>query len=150
LTQAYAVVANDGKFVELNPFTEITDYQGHVIYSKPPSEGKRILSEKTAQNLYDILSDREARLSMFGYSPQFEFGNETIAIKTGTSNDNKDNTAFSFSPNVVVGTWMGNNDNSSMFNVASGYVGSSSLMHDITEKVLEDIKVNNSLTLNKN
>ncbi len=150
LTQAYSTVANDGVYIELSPIVQIADHQGNIIFSKTNDEGKRILSPETAESLYSILSDKSARATMFGYSPQFEFGEALIAIKTGTSNDNRDNTAFAFSPELVVGTWMGNNDNSSMWNVTSGYVGASSIMHDVTAQVLVESQDINPLTLNQN
>lgn len=147
LTQAYAVTANDGVLVSMTPFLKITDHYGHTIFTAQQNKSQRVLSEKTANEIFGILSDTNARRAMFGYSPQFNFGPEKIAIKTGTSNDNKDNTAFAFSDKMVVGTWVGNNDNSPMWNVASGYVGSSSIMHDVTQKVLDDLSAQNSLAL---
>ncbi len=136
LTQAYGVVANNGQRVPFNPFLLVTNHQGYTVYKKTIEEIP-VLSSKTAQSIYDILSDGGARAPAFGRSYQFEFQGRKVGIKTGTSNDNVDNTAFAFMPSMVVGTWMGNNDNTPMYNIASGYVGASAIMHSITQQALQ-------------
>lgn len=140
-TQAYAVIANDGAKVDIDPFIQIKDYQGKVFYEKKSAisqnEKQQIISPKTARQIFTILSDSNARMAMFGSSSQFYFNGEKIAIKTGTSDNTRDNTAFAFNDSFVIGTWMGNNDNSPMYNVASGYVGATSIMHDVALKMIE-------------
>jgi membrane peptidoglycan carboxypeptidase len=138
LTQAYGVVANHGKLLTFDGVETITDHSGNMIYKKDITHQTQVLSEKTSAQIYDILSDSKARIPAFGISPQFEFPGVKVGIKTGTSNNDIDNTAFAFTPNLVVGTWMGNNDNTPMYNIASGYVGASAIMHDITKKALEN------------
>jgi penicillin-binding protein 1C len=146
LTQAYGVVANKGKLLPFDGIESITDHQGNTIYKKNIANQTQVLSEKTSNEIYDILSDSKARIPAFGISPQFDFPGVKVGIKTGTSNNDVDNTAFAFTPHLVVGTWMGNNDNTPMYNIASGYVGASAIMHDITQKALENQTIAVSLS----
>lgn len=46
-----------------------------------------------------------------------------MAVKTGTTNDKRDNWAIGWTPNLLVTTWVGNNDNSPMGKIASEYRG---------------------------
>lgn len=139
LTRAYSIIANDGKNVELHAIESISDYKGRSIYSHKPAPGSQIVSSDTSRKIFDILSDNNARLAAFGRSSQLEFANTQVAIKTGTSNDNKDNVAMAFTPDFVIGVWVGNNDSSSMWNIASGYVGATNIMHSIAQRVIDTI-----------
>src|SRR5581483_8150283 len=105
---------------------------------------KQIISQQTAENIFNILSDNNARLPAFGHSSDFEFGSNKIAIKTGTSNDDKDNVAMAFSKDLVVGVWVGNNNGESMDNIASGYVGATNIMHTVVNKELTDLANTNN------
>jgi membrane peptidoglycan carboxypeptidase len=139
LTQAYGVIANDGQDIEIDPFISIKDYDGNVLYEKKnTADSKQIVKKETAQAIYTILSDPNARAAMFGSPEQFDFPGAQVAIKTGTSNDDRDNTAFAFTSDFVVGTWMGNNDYTPMRNIASGYSGATSIMYTVTAELLEN------------
>ena len=61
----------------------------------------------------------------------------TIAVKTGTTDDKRDNWTIGWTPNVLVATWVGNNDNSPMGNVASGVTGAAPIWRRI---ILEALK----------
>jgi hypothetical protein len=58
-------------------------------------------------------------------------------VKTGTTNDRRDNWTLGGNDNAMVGVWVGNNDNSPMLNVASGVSGASPIWRRI---VLESLK----------
>jgi len=53
-----------------------------------------------------------------------------IAVKTGTTNDMKDNWTIGWSQEIIVGAWVGNNDNTSMKRVASGITGASPIWRE--------------------
>ncbi len=148
LTSAYSVVANNGKSVNLHIIKSITDYDNKIIYKTKSESHQQIISPNTAKSIFNILSDTNAKLPAFGHSADFDFGANQVAIKTGTSNDNKDNVAMAFTQDFVVGVWVGNNNGESMDNIASGYVGATNIMHTVVTKVLDNIakeKANNSL-----
>ena len=135
LTQAYQVVANQGTKVSLSLIDQISNYQGQVIFQNQPTT-TQVISPQTASTLYSILSDPKLRQDAFGHPAYFSFPNHQVAIKSGTSNDLRDNATVSFTPDFIVATWVGNNDSTSMRHVASGYSGASVIMHQITSYLL--------------
>ena len=60
-----------------------------------------------------------------------------IAVKTGTTNNLRDNWTIGYSPDRLVAVWVGNNDNSSMSYVASGVTGASPIWRKITDELLK-------------
>ncbi len=142
LTQAYQVVADHGEKQPLHMITRISDYQGTVLYQES-QVSERVLSEKTAQQLSEILSSPAARQAMFGRPAYFDFGSNAVAIKTGTSNNLKDNVAVAFTDSFVVATWTGNNSGEPMSNVASGQTGATPIMHQATSIVLQELTATN-------
>ncbi|OGJ38956.1 MAG: hypothetical protein A3A82_02320 [Candidatus Pacebacteria bacterium RIFCSPLOWO2_01_FULL_47_12] len=136
LAQAYQVVAHAGEKLPLHLITRITTHGGKVLHQQQPDPA-RVLSTQTANELRTILSDQAARAVMFGSSEFFTFDSESVAIKTGTSNNFKDNVAIAFADNFVVAAWVGNNSGMSMSRVTSGQTGATPIMHSTTQLVLE-------------
>ena len=85
--------------------------------------------------LYNILSNPDNRDISFWVNSIL---NTSIrqAVKTWTSSDFRDNIIVSYHPDLVVGIWIGNNDNSSMIWV-SGITWAWYLWHQIIEKSIE-------------
>ena len=80
----------------------------------------------------DILADNGARTAAFGSNSILNVPGKTVAVKTGTTDRKKDNLAVGYTPSVVVGVWVGNNDNSDMSPVvASGITGASPIWNKI-------------------
>ncbi|KKT18967.1 MAG: penicillin-binding protein, 1A family, nonfunctional [Candidatus Nomurabacteria bacterium GW2011_GWB1_43_7] len=73
-----------------------------------------VLPKNTALLISDILSDNEARTPTFGARSPLYIPGENIAVKTGTTNNNKDAWTIGYTPSIVVGVWAGNNDNTPM------------------------------------
>jgi penicillin-binding protein 1C len=142
LTQAYQVVADHGEKQPLHIISRISDYQGTILYQESHMS-ERILTEKTAQQLSEMLSSPVARQAMFGRPAYFDFGSNAVAIKTGTSNNLKDNVAVAFTDSFVVATWTGNNSGEPMSNIASGQTGATPIMHQATSIVLQELTATN-------
>jgi len=83
------------------------------------------------------LSDDNARLLAFGAHSMLDTG-RSIAVKTGTTNDQRDNWTIGWSRNFIVGSWVGNNDNSPMKRVASGVTGASPIWRKIVNAMIKD------------
>lgn len=124
LVSAYSSFANGGIKVEPVSILQVEDKDGKIIFKHHPVEGKRVMSEGEAFLINNILSDNSARTAAFGANSLLNTG-RPIAVKTGTTNDMIDNWTIGWSQEVIVGTWVGNNDNSSMLRVASGVTGAS-------------------------
>lgn len=137
LATVYGTVANSGKRVDPDPILEIKDSQGETIYKKEPTESQ-VLDPGVAFIVSDILSDNKARSMEFGPNSPLNIPNHKVSVKTGTTDNKRDNWTVGFTPNVVVATWVGNNDNSPMSqNLASGITGAAPMWNKIITKMLE-------------
>jgi len=113
MASAYGVFANDGI---KNPYTgilEVQDLTGKILEQYQPNP-QEVLPKNTALTVSDILSDNQARIPTFGVNSVLQIPNEEVAVKTGTTNDNKDAWTIGYTPSIVVGVWAGNNDNTPM------------------------------------
>jgi len=137
LTGAYSAFMNGGYKVDPTAILKVEDKDGKVLEQHEPKKVKRVLSEEDAFLIANILSDNEARKEVFGPNSLLNVSGRQIAVKTGTTNDRRDNWAIGGGPNLIVGTWVGNNDNSEMKQVASGVSGASPIWRKI---LLEGLK----------
>lgn len=138
---AYGVFANKG--VKMEPITilEVKDNNGKTLYKAKKKEGKKVLSEEIAFLISHILLDNNARSDAFGTNSLLNVAGKTVAVKTGTTDEKRDNWTIGYTPSYVVGVWVGNNDNSPMNPaIASGVTGASPIWHDIMVRVLKDKK----------
>src|SRR5262249_40392085 len=87
-----------------------------------PTAGRQVLGPKSEQIAYlitNILSDNVARQYMFGPDNVMQMpDNRPVAAKTGTSNEFRDSWALGYTPEVTIGVWVGNSDNTPMEEVA--------------------------------
>ncbi len=136
LAQAYATFANGGLTVEEDPFLEIFDYKGKTIYQNECAlfdkcQAVRTLSVETSYLITDILTDNGARIPAFGPNSVLVIPGQQVAVKTGTTNSLRDNWTFGYTKDLVVSTWVGNNDNRPMSYIASGVTGASPMWQKI-------------------
>ncbi len=121
ITSAYGVFANNGIKSEINPIIEIKNKDGNILYKKDVIQ-KNILDKEIALKISNILSDNNARAPAFGFSSALYFENKDVAVKTGTTNDYKDAWIIGYTPNIVVGAWAGNNNNTPMEKKVAGFI----------------------------
>jgi membrane peptidoglycan carboxypeptidase len=141
-TSAFGVFANGGIRIPPHAINQVTDPQGNLIY-KFISPGTRVISKQVAFMMTNVLSDNDSRTFEFGkcsalylYSnsqTQCYQGNpgtiRPAAVKTGTSQDFRDNLTVGYTSDYVMGVWAGNNDDSPMINV-TGVDGAGPIWHD--------------------
>ncbi len=132
MTNAYAVFAHEGTWHKYNIFLEVRDKNGNVIL-KPTTENKQAIPSAVAYIISSILSDNQARQDTFGNSLTIS---RTAAVKTGTTNDYRDSLTIGYTPQIVVGVWVGNNDNTPMSSVA-GSSGAGPIWRQIMEAALK-------------
>ena len=137
LTAAYAALANGGQRIEPVGISRITDHAGGLIYQQPATlnPGPRVMDARTAYLITDILSDEYARRSTFGAGSPLRL-NRPAAAKTGTTQDWRDNWTVGYTPNLVVGVWVGNADNEPMRHV-SGVTGAAPIWRDVMNALLK-------------
>jgi penicillin-binding protein 1C len=140
---AFGVFANNGLRIDLTPILKIEDYQGNVLESidletEQPS-GTRAISSEVAYLISHMLLDNNAREGAFGSQSELVIRDHTVSVKTGTTDDLRDNWTIGFTPSYLVSTWVGNNDNSPMNPwIVSGVSGAAPIWHDIMTYVLKD------------
>lgn len=123
MSAAYGAFANGGFKVEPEFILKVEDADGEVLFEKKEVKKSRVLDERVAFLINSILSDNNARLITFGENSYLNLGSRSVAVKTGTTNDMRDNWTVGWTSDVLIGVWVGNNDNSPMKNVASGVSG---------------------------
>ncbi|MBP7740908.1 penicillin-binding protein [Candidatus Woesebacteria bacterium] len=136
LTTAYSSFANYGEKVEPVAILKIEDKDGNVVYDYRHLEGRRVFLPQEAFLINNILSDNFARAIAFGTSSLLNIS-PNVAVKTGTTNDQRDNWAIGWSQEVIVAAWVGNNDNSEMKSVASGVSGATPIWRNIMVAALD-------------
>jgi penicillin-binding protein 1C len=141
MVTAYGVFANGGYRIDLHPILKVTNSNGKIIdqYHPPTSPifGKQVIPPGVAFIISDILADNNARLIDFGFDNELKIGKKYVSAKTGTTNDFRDNWTFGYTPNYVVGVWVGNNDNSPMNGLASGITGAAPIWHDLMAHMID-------------
>ena len=135
LTAAYGAFANGGRVVHPTLILDVRDADGALIYRAPPGLGEQVLDERVAWLITDILSDNLARAPTFTQHSALQIG-RPAAAKTGTTTDYRDNWTIGYTPDLVVGVWVGNADQSSMA-ASTGAIGASPIWHRFMRSVLQ-------------
>ena len=133
----YGSLANEGRKVELNPILRITNYQGEILEEKNEIKEKTALPEEVAFIISNILADNSARAMEFGLNSPLNIPNHTVSVKTGTTDNKRDNWTIGYTPNILTAVWVGNNDNSPMNpRLASGITGAAPIWNKIMNNLL--------------
>lgn len=157
MTKAFSAFPNRGKVKDLISILKIENKNGQVIYQhndlnikkdikKPLSypnfliiNGKKVISEETAFLISHILLDNNARTIAFGPTSYLNIPGKAVSVKTGTTDDKRDNWTIGFTPNFLVAVWVGNNDNSPMHPyLASGISGAAPIWNKIMTYLLKN------------
>lgn len=139
MSTVYGALANGGLKIDLNPILEITDYAGNILEKKQNPLGTSVLSEEAAFIISDILADNAARSWEFGSNSPLYIPNHRVSVKTGTSDNKRDNWTIGYTPSFVVTVWVGNNDNAPMSQqLASGITGAAPIWNRIMNNLLKD------------
>lgn len=157
MAQAFSAFANLGKPRELSSILKVTDRNKKVLYEfkdpnfkadvrKPLGDpqrlsipGKRVISQETAFIISHILLDNFARSQAFGTTSELVIPKRTVSVKTGTTDDKKDNWTIGYTPNFMTTVWVGNNDNTPMNPyLTSGVTGAAPIWNGVMTYVLKD------------
>ncbi|KKS32699.1 MAG: Penicillin-binding protein, 1A family [Candidatus Amesbacteria bacterium GW2011_GWA2_42_12] len=135
MATAYGVFANLGQKVDLQSILSITNSNGKILQEKVLPQKNLVLDPKVAYLISSILSDNSARAPAFGFNSDLNLPN--TAVKTGTTNNLRDNWTIGYTPNLLTAVWVGNNDGSSMSYVASGVTGASPIWRHIMDELIK-------------
>ncbi len=133
---AYGTLSQNGKFIKPTGILKVTNSQGNVL-EEYQDGAKQSLSPQISFLLSNILSDNNARSIAFGTNSLLNIPGQFVAVKTGTSDNKRDNWTFGYTSDFVVGVWVGNNDNSPMDpHLTSGITGAAPIWRKITDLML--------------
>jgi 1A family penicillin-binding protein len=139
---AFGVFANDGIKEDLVAITKVTDWKGKVLeeYKVPENKltGERIIDSTVTFLISHILYDNNARSQAFGENSYLVVkGHPEVSVKTGTTNDRRDNWTVGYTKQAVVVVWVGNNNNTPMSGAVSGVSGASPIWNKIMKFTLD-------------
>lgn len=159
---AYGTFSNYGKRVDLQPILRVTNYRGqlledltcdvenslttHSLFTTVHASeataadtcGRQVLDSRVAFILTDILRDNDARKPVFGANSLLVIpDHKEVAVKTGTTQNLRDNWAIGYTQEYTTLAWVGNNDNSPMGRIASGITGATPIWHKIMRYLLD-------------
>ena len=113
MVSAYGVFATEGLKLPPVGILKIEDLAGNIIEESQKTP-RRVLEGAVCYLINDILSDNESRAPMFGKKSVLYFENYNVAVKTGTTQDFRDGWVMGYTPSIVTGVWVGNNNNAPM------------------------------------
>ncbi|MFH0937399.1 MAG: transglycosylase domain-containing protein [Candidatus Daviesbacteria bacterium] len=139
MMSVYGTLASNGVRHEPEAILEVIDSFGNILENHQEIEGKRVITEEIAYLINNILVDNQARSPAFGVNSLLNIPNHIVAAKTGTSDDKRDNWTFGYTPDIAVGVWVGNNDNSPMDpQLTSGITGAAPIWNGIMTNLLSE------------
>jgi len=141
MTSAFGVFATDGEQIPPVSILKIEDSEGKVIEqnNKQPT---KVLDTQVARGINSILTDNDSRAFIFGQNSILHFtGPQQVAVKTGTTSNLKDAWTMGFTPYAVVGTWVGNSDNSPTNDAGVGLAAP--MWRKVIEKIIATHPVEN-------
>ncbi len=137
MTSAFSVFANNGRRIPPVAITKIVDFKGQVVYEYQLPAGDQVMRPEHAYLISSILSDNQARAPMFGSDSVLNLG-FPAAVKTGTTNDFRDNWTIGYTPDVAVGVWVGNADYTPMQNT-TGLSGAAPVWSEFMKAAIQSL-----------
>jgi membrane carboxypeptidase/penicillin-binding protein PbpC len=142
MATAFGVFANSGIKQPLVAITKVEDWQGKVLEETKINDleltGERVLSPEVTFLISHTLLDNNARSAAFGESSFLNVrGHPEVSVKTGTTNDRKDNWTIGYTAQIAVVTWVGNNNNKPMSGAVSGVSGASPIWNKVVKYALD-------------
>ncbi|MCA9893220.1 MAG: transglycosylase domain-containing protein [Anaerolineae bacterium] len=155
LTNAYSVFANQGAYVPVTSILCVVDSDSNIVYQYengcPQNAGnfttntvdrtgfgRQVLDPRIAFTITDILSDNAARTPAMGSNSALYTPNIATSVKTGTTDDWKDNWTVGFTRNVAIGIWVGNNDGTPMSSRSSGLTSAAPIWNSLMNSIYAD------------
>lgn len=140
---AYGAFAREGIYHKPIAILKIEDVNGKVLHEIKPRDIKdeKVMEPQIAKLVNSILTDNNARLLTFGENNYLTLGARPAGAKTGTTNDQRDAWTMGYTPSLVAGVWVGNNDNSAMGEKAAGGSVAAPIWNAFMRRVLGDTPI---------
>jgi len=139
-TAAFGAFAAGGVLYETDPILEIKDRTGQVVQSRQYYQGQQVVDPQVAYQISSVMSDNEARMFIFtNRKNKLMLPDERpVAVKTGTTQNFRDAWTVGYTPSLVAGVWVGNNDNAPMRGGADGLYVAAPIWNEFMAKALAD------------
>jgi penicillin-binding protein 1C len=134
LSTAYASLANGGYYTGNHPILDIRDADGNLLYTQDKTSPLQIFDPRVTWLINDILSDDRARSIGFGLNSTLKI-DHTAAVKTGTTTNFHDNWTIGYTPDLLVGVWVGNSNYEAMHDV-TGVTGAAPIWNETMRAIL--------------
>lgn len=143
ITNAYCTFANKGVYIPHIVITKVLDRNGNILEEAVP-EGRQVITQQSAAALTSMLEDVIKR----GTGKAAQIG-RPAAGKTGTTSDYHDAWFVGYTPDLVAGVWVGNDDNTPLDGIMGGGIPAlvwsmfmqnallNTPVHDFDEMVIE-------------
>jgi len=135
LSGAYSTFANSGFYIGRTSILDIRDADGNLLYAPQKNPALQIIDPRVAWLISDILSDDRARQTGFGINSILKI-DRTAAVKTGTTTNFHDNWTIGYTPDLLVGVWVGNSNYQAMRNV-TGLTGAAPIWAETMRSILQ-------------
>lgn len=135
MTSAFGAFSQEGV---LHPKTAILriENSSNVVLEEKKDSSLPVIDTDVARAINTILSDNDARIPVFSPRSSLYFENRQVAVKTGTTQDFRDAWVIGYTPSLVTGVWVGNNDNTPMHQAAASIMVAGPLWHTYLEHTL--------------
>lgn len=144
MTTAFSAFANKGVSHEAYGVIKVEDKDGKVLEEHKNDEGKRAIPEEIAFIISHILADNQARSDAFGTNSQLYIPGKVVSVKTGTTDDIRDNWTIGYTPSYLTAVWVGNNDNKPLNrSLTSGVTGAAPIWNKIMKNLLKNKEIEN-------
>ena len=134
LSTAYASLANGGYYTGNNSILDIRDADGNLLYTQDQTPPLQVFDPRVVWLISDILSDDRAREIGFGLNSTLKI-DHTAAVKTGTTTNFHDNWTIGYTPDLLVGVWVGNSNYEAMHDV-TGVTGAAPIWNETMRALL--------------
>ncbi len=129
--------ANLGIKQDQTPILRVEDSNGQVLEEYKENPGQQVLDPQVAYQIISIMTDNSARAFVFGEKNSLTLPDRIVAAKTGTTNEWRDGWTLGFTPSLVAGVWVGNNDHSKMRAGADGVIVAAPIWNQFMREALK-------------
>ena len=144
MAEAFGVFANLGRKKDVSALLKVENTVNNTVVESD-LRSRRVLDSGVSYIISDILSDNSARAIAFGRGSSLEIPGYRVAVKTGTTDEKKDNWTIGYTPEFLVVVWVGNNNNTPMNPfLTSGITGASPIWNKVMTLLLKKYSTKNT------
>lgn len=138
---SFMAFAREGTTIPVSAILEVSDSQGNTLEKWSEPSPAQVIDNNIARTVTDILSDNNSRSYIFGENSPLVLPDRPVAAKTGTTNEWVDGWTIGFTPSVVTGVWVGNNNNKPMAKKADGVLTAAPIWNAYMSRTLKNTPV---------